>query len=125
MGHLLLFYMHGLRMEEIARCNHIFPNMYMSYALPLYEHHIKLGNLDSFALGRVYYWDDATKMGNYFDYVMRRINKYGLHWGLLNKNKFQGYKEKIAQEEDDLTKYFLYEMRKAPVEQNELNKMPI
>ena len=61
-------------------------------------------------------WDDTIKMTNYIDYVTRKITKYGLHYGFMNPYKFENYKEKINKDEDELAEYFLYEMRKQPIE---------
>lgn len=125
-GHMFLRHMYFMRMFEIARCKLIFPHNYRNYFIPLLEHHVKSGNLDGHSFeDRVYYWDDASKIANYMDYVTRRINKYGLHWGIINKKKFENYKEKIQKEEDELVDYFLYEMRKAPVKEQELPNMPL
>lgn len=115
--------MYKQRLNEIARCYFIFGG-FSPYLLPLYEHHLKLGDVDRSGEFRNLYWDDATKIANYLDYVMKRINKYGLHWGILNPKKFDGYKEQMKKEEDELTQYFLYEMRKPPAEEKEYAEMP-
>ena len=113
------------RIFELGRIKYIFHNNYQIYYKPLLEHHIKSGFVDAERPNMILYWDDAERMTNYLDYVVRRINKYGLHWGILNQHKFDGYKELIKKEEDELVDYFLYEMRKAPVEEEPKQKMPL
>jgi hypothetical protein len=117
--------MYELRKNEITKMNHLFRNSFFSYALPLYEHHFKLGSIDRVHTLKFYHWDDASKIGAYYDYVLRRIRKYGLHWGSLTNKKFDNYKEQMKKEEDELVDYFLYEMRKPPSEEKELNSMKI
>jgi hypothetical protein len=68
------------RQNEIGRCYLLFKNNnnYMNYVTPLLEYHIKLGELDRLALHKHYNWDDASIITGYYDYVLRRLNKYGL-----------------------------------------------
>ena len=125
-GKNLLGHMYLMRLGEIARSFNLFQASYFSYCLPLHEHHLKLGHTDYNNLYKIYYWDDATKIVNYLDYVTKRINKYGLHWGVIDNQKFDGYKEQIKKDEDELTNYFLFEMRKPPTEkEREYSKMHI
>jgi hypothetical protein len=70
-------------------------------------------------------WDDASISVGYLQYVLNRIGKYGLQWGSLNYKKFDNYKQKLKEEEDKLVDYFLYEMRKPPVEGEKLEPMPL
>jgi hypothetical protein len=116
--------MYELRKNEIAKMKHLFRNSFYSYALPLYEYHYKLGRIDRVHTLKFYHWDDASKIGAYYDYVQRRIRKYGLHWGLTPK-KFDNYKEQMKKEEDELVDYFIYEMRKPPSDDKEIISMKI
>ena len=43
------------------------------------------------------------------------FNNIGLQYGLLNHRKFPNYKESLKKMEDELTEYFLYEMKKEPL----------
>ena len=117
--------MYKARQDEIGRCLVLFKNngAYTSYIQPLVEHHIKLGELDRLIAHKYYNWDDASITTGYYDYVLRRLGKYGkfiiilgLQYGLLNHKKFPNYKEELNKLEDELTDYFLYEMRKEPQE---------
>ena len=63
----------------MARCLTIFgTNNYMLYIQPLWEHHIKMGDLDRISPTRFYYWDDASRVVGYLDYVYKRVHKYGM-----------------------------------------------
>ncbi len=120
-----LYKLYSLRIEEMGRMYVIFrQNAYM-YLPPLYEFHIKMGDTDRRRGATLYKWDDASISIGYFDYVLRRIQKYGLHRGPLSSAKFPSYKEMIQEEEDKLVDYFLYEMRKPPLEEKELPRMPL
>ena len=90
--------------------------VYNSYALPLYENYIKEGILDKFNPYADFTWDDSSRIAGYVEYLTRRISKFGLHYGLINQNKFKDYKKTIQIEEDKLVDYLLYEMRKSPQE---------
>ncbi len=72
--------MYSQRISEMARCFLIFNHCsYLTYIYPLWEHHLKLGDLDRNNPHRFYYWDDASRVVGYFDYVVKRIEKYGIH----------------------------------------------
>lgn len=105
------------RRFELTRLYRLFHNMSSSYELPLQKEFAN-GLVDKYSIYKNYQWDDASKIASYFDYVTRKITKYGLHMSFIQPNKFENYKQKIKEEEDALTEYFLYEMRKKPVEQN-------
>lgn len=117
--------MYYQRIQEMGRMWLLFRNISGNYVMPLYEHHIKLGNSDKYHMSMMYKWDDSSIAIGYLDYVTRRITKYGLHRGPLCSIKFPGYKDEIQNEEDQLAEYFLYEMRKAPAEEKILPRMPI
>ena len=119
LGVYLLKYMYLLRISEYSRTLFMFQNQGCAeqYAFPVKEHHLKLGNVDHGGNRlKFYVWDDAVKIANYFEWVMRRITKYQLHWGINHKYKFDNYKNEIKKSEDELVDYFLYEMRKPPTD---------
>lgn len=113
------------RQSEIGRLHLLFPSSYLTYISPLYEHYIKYGELDRHTKPKYLKWDDASLTYSYLDYVLRRIGKYGLHWGSLNFRKFDDYEKILKEEEDKLTEYFLYEMRKPPLEKEVVSDMPL
>lgn len=115
--------MYTNRLDEISRCHYIFRENYHSYAIPLYKNHFKQGSIDHYNPNKLAIWDDATLMGDYLDYVLERIKKYGLHWGALTVIKHDNYKNLMKKDEDDLTDFFLHQMRQAPMERKEREKM--
>ncbi len=117
--------MYRMRQHEIARMYVIFRRNSYFYMQPLWDHHIKMGNLDKHSQHKYMKWDDASLSVGYLDYVINRIKKFGLQYGPLDQDKFVNYKETIRNEEEKLTEYFLYEMRKKPVEQKEIPEMPL
>lgn len=110
-------YLYKRKFHELARLKCIFRNSYYSYSKPLIESLLQ-SRIDKYTSYKEYHWEDAIKMTNYIDYLTRKITKYGLHYGFMNVYKFNNYKEKIESDEDELANYFLYEMRKKPVESN-------
>ncbi len=114
---MYLNYLHKQRQFELARMRNIFrEDVYNSYALPLYENFFKESMLDKFNPYADYTWDDSSRIAGYIEYLTRRISKFGLHYGLINQNKFKDYKQTIQVEEDKIVDYLLYEMRKSPQE---------
>jgi hypothetical protein len=125
LAQMFLQKMYKERQSEIGRLYVLFRYNYLTYAQPLYEHHLKHGVLDKYHANTHFKWDDAAASIGYFDYVLRRLGKYSLTRGALQPRKFPNYREELQKEEDKLVEYFLYEMRKAPVEQKEAQLMPV
>ena len=71
----------------------------------------QLGNVvDKPRMNRLWTWDDSSKIVNMMNVHLQYVKKYGLDLGVTNRASFtQG---EIKQMEDELTEYFLYEMRK-------------
>ena len=61
---------------------------------------------------RLWTWDDASKIANFRAMHRLRCDKFGVDIGIEKKEMT---KEEMKQKEDDLTAYFLHEMRKQPV----------
>ncbi len=95
------------------------------YIQPLLEYHVKMGLLDQFTQHKYLKWDDASIGVSYLEYVLNRTRKYGLNYGPLGQGKFPNYKETLRTKEEELTEYFLYEMRKEPGLEKEFPTMPI
>ena len=115
--------MYAQRRYEMARAFIIFQRAHFNYIQPLYEHHIKMGMNDSGNEFKYYTWDDASRIVGYYDYVLRRITKYGLHRGAIQPTKYSNYKSDLVKEEEELVDYFLYEMRKQPAAPVKINAM--
>jgi hypothetical protein len=117
--------MYKMRQNELARMYVLFRRNAYFYLQPLWDYHLKCGDLDRVSMHKYLKWDDASASIAYLNYVLRRVKKYGLHFGPLNQLKFPNYKEDLQEVEDKLTEYFLYEMRKEPVKEKELPEMPL
>jgi hypothetical protein len=124
LANMFLFKMYRMRSMELGRMLVLFRSNADIYMQPLVDYHVKMGNLDKHAEHKFLKWDDASITVAYFDYVLRRLNKYGLLNGTLNRGKFPNYKETLNNEEDKLVDYFLYEMRKEPTEEAKIPPMP-
>jgi hypothetical protein len=118
-------HMYKMRLYEFSRLYICFKQNSFIYVGPLYEHHLKMGNLDRINSHVHLKWDDAALTVNYFLYVLERIKKYGLINGTLSQKKYPDYKNNLQEEEDKLTEYFLYEMRKEPAPEKTYPDMPV
>jgi hypothetical protein len=118
-----LQHMAMMRSHEMARMSILFRRNAYFYMQPLYDFHIKYGNLDKSTDHKYLKWDDACLTINYFHYVIDRVKKYGLNYGPLAQGKFPNYKDVLKSEEDRLTEYFLYEMRKEPQPEKDIPEM--
>ena len=59
---------------------------------------------------RLWTWDDSTKIVNFMTMHLMQAEKYGLDIPIQNSALWT--KEELKNREDELTEYFLYEMRK-------------
>ena len=59
---------------------------------------------------RLWAWDDSSKIVNFMTCHLMQAKKYGLDIPIQNKMFIT--KEELKAREDELTEYFLYEMRK-------------
>ena len=59
---------------------------------------------------RMWTWDDSTKIVNFMTLHLKQAAKYGLDIPIQNTALYT--KEELKKKEDELTEYFLYEMRK-------------
>jgi len=81
------------------------------YFYPLMDDYFKRRAVDAPRLGRLWTWDDSSKMVAFVDSEVMRAEKYGLDIPTFN---FAGVtQEQLKTKENELTDYFLYEMRKA------------
>ena len=63
---------------------------------------------------RMWTWDDSTKIVNFMTLHLKQAQKYSLDIPIQNQALFT--KEELKTKEDELTEYFLYEMRKPAAE---------
>ena len=59
---------------------------------------------------RMWTWDDSSRIVNFMTLHLMQAEKYGLDLPIQNQHLWS--KEEIKNREDELTEYFLYEMRK-------------
>ena len=59
---------------------------------------------------RMWTWDDSSKIVNFMTCHFEQARKYGLDIPIQNRVLMT--KEELKAREDELTEYFLYEMRK-------------
>ena len=75
---------------------------------------MKAYHVDYPRVGRLWTWKDQTKMIEFLNLTKFHVAKYGLDIPYnLDRNLS---KDELKKREDELTEYFLYEMRKRPVE---------
>ena len=77
---------------------------------PLLDDYMSAAAMDRPKMQRLWSWEDSTRMANFITLHMMKAQKYGLDFPHFNNRLFT--KEELKQKEDELTEYFLYEMRK-------------
>ncbi len=75
------------------------------------DEYIRKKTIDGIHMNRLWTWDDATRMVNFIRGEYARAAKYGLDIPLLRMDMS---KAELKRKEDELTSYFIYEMRKPP-----------
>ena len=81
-----------------------------NYFYPLLDDYMQSAAMDKPKVLRLWTWDDASKISNFMTLNMMRAEKYGLMYGNFSSPYMT--KDDIKQKEDELTEYFLHEMRK-------------
>ena len=80
---------------------------------PIMEDYLKQLKVDGVRTERLWTWQDSTRIVEYYRQHLKRVQKYGLDNGDSLEDPC---KEAFKQREDELVEYFLYEMRKKPVD---------
>ena len=80
------------------------------YFYPLLDDFNSVNATDRPRILRAWTWQDSSKIVNFFTMHMMRSAKYGLDIPVFNSIGWT--KEMMQKGEDNLTEYFLYEMRK-------------
>ena len=62
---------------------------------------------------RMWTWQDSTKIVDFMTLHLKKSEKYGLDIPITNNANMT--KDELKAREDELTAYFLHEMRKKPV----------
>ena len=85
------------------------PNSWQ-YFYPLLDDFMSSQAMDKPKMLRMWDWDDSSKIVNFMTMHLKQAEKYGLDIPIQNQTLFT--KEELKRKEDELTEYFLYEMRK-------------
>ena len=84
--------------------------MSFQYFYPLLDDFNAVNATDRPRILRTWTWQDSCKIVNFFDLHLIRSAKYGLDIPVFNSIGVT--KEMLKTREDQLTEYFLYELRK-------------
>ena len=84
--------------------------MSFQYFYPLMDDYMTAMATDKPKMLRMWSWDDSTKIVNFMTLHLKQAQKYGLDITIQNTTLYT--KAELKQKEDELTEYFLYEMRK-------------
>ena len=91
--------------------------MAYNYFYPLLDDYMTSCAMDKPKMLRMWTWDDSSKIVNFMTMHLMQANKYGLDMPVQNSALLT--KEELKSREDELTEYFLYEMRKPAGSENE------
>ena len=80
------------------------------YFYPLMDDFMRAQAMDKPKMHRMWTWEDSTKIVNFMTLHFKQAEKYGLDVPIQNAALFS--REEMKDREDQLTDYFLYEMRK-------------
>ena len=80
------------------------------YFYPLLDDFMNSQAMDKPKMLRMWAWEDSTKIVNFMTLHLKQAEKFALDIPIQNQTLFT--KEELKKKEDELTEYFLYEMRK-------------
>ncbi len=111
-GQQLLRHMNYQTKLEMRRLQRTMGNMSYQYFYPLLEDFMTYQAIDKPRLLRMWTWDDSSRIVNMMSVHLLKCHKYALD---IPVQRTMGLtKEDLKRKEDQLTEYFLYEMRKKP-----------
>ena len=97
---------------EMRRLWRIMGGMSYQYFYPLLDDFMTYQAIDKPRLLRLWTWDDSTRIVNMMSVYLLKSHRYALD---IPTQRSTGLtKEDLKRREDELTQYFLYEMRKKP-----------
>ena len=88
--------------------------MSYQYIYPLMDDYMNAAAMDRPKMLRMWTWDDSTRIVNFMTLHFKKAEKFGLDLPIQSCVLFT--KEELKTKEDELTDYFLYEMRKPAAE---------
>uniref|UniRef100_A0A7S3CSD0 Uncharacterized protein n=1 Tax=Strombidium rassoulzadegani TaxID=1082188 RepID=A0A7S3CSD0_9SPIT len=109
-GYQLLRQMNYQTKLEMRRLERSMGQMSYLYFYPLLDDFMIGQAIDKPKFGRLWTWDDASKIVNFMTLHFAKSRKYGLDLPVTTGNLLT--KGEVKQREEALTDYFLYEMRK-------------
>ena len=80
------------------------------YFYPLLDDYMQANAVDRPRLLRTWTWQDSSKIVNFFDLHLLQAQKYGLDIPIFRSTGIT--KDELKQREDELTAFFLHELRK-------------
>ena len=97
---------------EMRRLWRIMGGMSYQYFYPLLDDFMTYQAIDKPRLLRLWTWEDSTRIANLMTIHLMKSHRYALD---IPAQRSTGMtKEDLQRREDELTQYFLYEMRKKP-----------
>ena len=111
-GQQLLRQMNYQTKLEMRRLWRQMGGLSFQYFYPLLEDFMTYQAIDKPRLQRLWTWEDSTRMANMMTVHLFKTHRYGLDIPITQSVGLT--KEGLNQREDELTQYFLYEMRKKP-----------
>ena len=84
--------------------------MSYQYFYPLLDDFMAAQSIDRPRILRTWTWQDSTKIVNFFDLHLIQSNKFGLDIPITRNTDIT--KDELKQREDELTAFFLHELRK-------------
>ena len=95
---------------EMRRLQRTMGNLSYQYFYPLLDDYMTQNNVDRPRVLRTWTWSDSIKIVNFFDSHLLMCQKFGLDIPIMHGGDLT--KEDLKQREDNLTEYFLHELRK-------------
>ena len=95
---------------EMKRLQRSMGGMAYLYFYPLLDDYMGQNAVDRPRILRTWTWQDSSKIVNFFDAHLLKCQKFGLDIPIFNQSGCT--KEELKAREDQLTAYFLHELRK-------------
>ena len=111
-GQQLLRQMNYQTKLEMRRLWRSMGGLSYQYFYPLLDDFMTYQAIDKPRLLRLWTWDDSTRIANFMSAHLLKCQRYGLDMPIQRNIGLT--KEDLKRKEDELTQYFLYEMRKKP-----------
>ena len=109
-GQQLIRQMNSQTKLEMKRLQRSMGQMSYLYFYPLLDDYMGANAVDRPRILRTWTWQDSSKIVNFFDAHLLQAQKYGLDIPILKQHNMT--KEELKAREDNLTAYFLHELRK-------------